>query len=92
MACEATPVWVIRFPDGVLPVCSPHLGGILERSVRGGRVNFQILFVTDAAGAKCHHEMAGIQVELKAEGTLGKIEKVIEARPEIQAKASVEVR
>ncbi len=91
MACGSAPVWVIRFTDGVLPVCSPHLGELLERSVRAGRANFQILFVTDAAGAKCCHGVAGLQIELKAVASLGKMEKVIEEKPGLGAKASIEV-
>lgn len=91
MTCPAIPTWVVRFEDGVIPVCSPHLGETLERAVKSGRANFQILFVTDPAGVKCHHGMAGISVELKAVASLGKEEKIIEESPRLNSKASVEV-
>jgi len=92
MACSAAPAWVIKFGDGVIPVCSPHLGETLERAVKAGRANFQILFVTDAAGAKCAAgASAGISVELKAVASLGKMEKVIEEKPGLHARASIEV-
>ena len=90
MGCEKTPVWVIKFTDVNVPVCSPHLGEMLERAVKAGRANFQILFITNAAGAKCLNS-AGVSLELKAEASLGKLDKVIEERPGLRSNASIEV-
>jgi hypothetical protein len=90
--CGAVPTWVVRFSEKEnFPLCSGHLGLGLEASVKAGKANFQILYITDAAGAKCCFGMAGIEVSLEAIPSLGRQEKVIEKAPVLRSKASVEV-